>query len=233
MSTQQSENVVAAQEDIEWARRAERSIFFALLLASALGWSAYALLTANSFYPLLVIRALIVGFCMVIVTAFVLAFPAEYILYLMSARYRLVRDLGSEPRRRGRTALWKLLAAWFVMLLVSILNGTVRDFTYGRYMDELSAHQLSTGSSVLLLGIVMRVFTRLCPPASGREAMSIGVLWLALTVAFEFLFFHYAGGHAWSVLLANYNVLAGRVWPLVLIWIAIAPYLYFRADGRR
>jgi len=30
---------------------------------------------------------------------------------------------------------------------------------------------------------------------------------LALTVAFEFLFFHYVGGRSWSKLLANYNLL--------------------------
>ena len=124
--------------------------------------------------------------------------------------------------------MWKYLTAWFVMLLVSVANGAVRDFTYGRRVDELTAHQLSTATGVLLLGIVIRGFVRLYPPASGREAISIGLLWMALTVAFEFLFFHYVGGHSWSELLGNYNVLKGRVWVVVLAWIAIAPYVFFR-----
>jgi hypothetical protein len=124
--------------------------------------------------------------------------------------------------------MWKYLIAWFVMLLVSIANGAVRDFTYGKHMDELTAHQLSTVSSVLLLGVVIWGFVRFYPPSSGREAVSIGLMWMALTVAFEFLFFHYFGGHSWSELLANYNVLKGRVWVVVLIWVAIAPYVFFR-----
>ena len=57
------------------------------------------------------------------------------------------------------------------------------------HMDELTAHQLSTVSSVLLLGFVIWRFVRLYPPSSGQEAISIGLLWVALTVAFEFLFF--------------------------------------------
>lgn len=128
--------------------------------------------------------------------------------------------------------MWKYLIAWFMMLIVSVANGAVRDFTYGRQMDQLSAHQLSTVSGVLLLGIVIRLFVRRYPPPSGKKAFSIGLLWMALTVAFEFLFFHYVGGHSWAELLANYNVLRGRVWVVVLAWVAIAPYLFFRLDRR-
>jgi hypothetical protein len=122
----------------------------------------------------------------------------------------------------------KYLVAWFVMLLVSIANGAIRDFTYGKYMGELAAHQLSTASGIVLLGIVIRGFVRRYPSSSGRQAISIGLLWVALTVAFEFLFFHYVAGHSWSVLLANYNVFKGRVWIAVLVWVATAPYVFFR-----
>ncbi|MBE0626549.1 MAG: hypothetical protein IH606_17250 [Burkholderiales bacterium] len=79
------------QQDLEWARRAEQRIVVALLLASALGWGFYSLLATKLFYPLLVIRALIVGICLVFVTAFVLIVPAESVLYLASPRYRRVR----------------------------------------------------------------------------------------------------------------------------------------------
>jgi len=122
------------------------------------------------------------------------------------------------------------LLAWCVMLLVSIANGGIRDLTYGKHVDELTAHQLSTVSSVLLLGIVVRVFVRLYPPDSGRQAIWIGLIWMAMTVAFEFLFFHYVGGHSWAELLGNYNVFSGRVWIVVLAWIAIAPYVFYRVD---
>ena len=74
----------------------------------------------------------------------------------------------------------RYLIAWLVMLLVSIANGALRDFTYGKRMDELAAHQLSTVSSVLLLGIVIRGFVRRYPPSSGRQAIAIGLLWMAI-----------------------------------------------------
>jgi hypothetical protein len=124
--------------------------------------------------------------------------------------------------------MWKYLIAWFVMLLISIANGAVRDFTYGNHLDELTAHQLSTLSDVLLLGIIIWGFVRFYRPSSSQEAVLIGLLWMGLTVAFEFLFFHYVGGHSWSELFGNYNIFKGRVWVVVLTWVAIAPYLFFR-----
>ncbi|WP_066729732.1 hypothetical protein [Desulfuromonas sp. DDH964] len=126
------------------------------------------------------------------------------------------------------SSIAKYLAAWFVMLLVSIANGAVRDFTYGKLMSELSAHQLSTLTSVLLLGAIIFAFVHFFPPSSDLEAVCIGLLWMSLTIAFEFLFFHFVGGHSWAKLLANYNILEGRVWVVVLAWVAVAPYVFFR-----
>jgi hypothetical protein len=82
------------------------------------------------------------------------------------------------------SSLWKYLTAWVVMLAVSVANGAVRDFTYGRHLGESAAHQLSTASGTLLLGAVIWGFGKLVPPSSGREAVGIGLLWAALTVAF-------------------------------------------------
>jgi hypothetical protein len=113
------------------------------------------------------------------------------------------------------------------MLLVSIANGAARDLTYGKHMSELAAHQLSTLISVLALGTVIWGFIRIYPPTSSDRALAIGLAWAALTVAFEFLFFHFVGGHSWSELLANYNLFEGRVWVVILLWVAVAPYVFF------
>lgn len=125
------------------------------------------------------------------------------------------------------------LLAWLVLLGVAMLNGTLRDFTYGKHMSELSAHQLSTVIGILLFALVIHRYVRRWPPATAREAWYIGLFWLSLTVAFEFLFFHYVGGHPWQVLLANYDMGKGRLWPLLLLWVAVAPYLFFRLARSR
>lgn len=114
------------------------------------------------------------------------------------------------------------------MVLIAVINGTLREAWYGKQLSELHAHQVSTATGVLLFGVYIWALLRLWPPASSSQALAIGILWLGLTIAFEFLFFHYVVGHPWSRILPDYNVFAGRVWVGVLMWITLAPYVFHR-----
>lgn len=126
----------------------------------------------------------------------------------------------------------RYLIAWFVLLVVAVINGGLRDLSYGKYVSELSSHQFSCVTGILLFAIVIHQFVQRWPPAGAREAWFIGAFWMLLTVAFEFLFFHYVGGHSWEMLLANYDMANGRLWPLILLWVLVAPYLFYRLRGQ-
>jgi len=126
----------------------------------------------------------------------------------------------------------RYLNTWFVLLAVAVINGGLRDLTYGKHMPALPANQLSCVSGILLFGVVFYFYVRRWPPASARQSLSIGMFWMALTVAFEFLFFHYVAGHPWAELLANYDITEGRLWPLILLWVASGPYFFYRLSLR-
>jgi hypothetical protein len=57
----------------------------------------------------------------------------------------------------------------------------------------------------------MWVFMRIWRPGSARHALTIGLVWLGMTAAFEFLFGHYMAKRPWRDLLHDYNLCAGRV----------------------
>jgi hypothetical protein len=58
-----------------------------------------------------------------------------------------------------------------------------------------------------------------------QETFIIGTIWLILTICFEFLAGHYAFGNSWEKLIADYNILKGRIWSMVLITIFFSPYV--------
>ena len=118
--------------------------------------------------------------------------------------------------------------AWFPMLVLAVANGTLRQATFAKIMPELRAHQLSTLVGALVIGAFIWFVIRVWPPASNREALIVGVMWLALTVAFEFFMGLVLAKRPMAQVLADYNVLAGRVWPFFLIWLALAPLLFYR-----
>ena len=115
------------------------------------------------------------------------------------------------------------ILAWLAGPLIGIANGTLRELAYKNRVGELTAHQLSTGSAIALFAAYFELLARLRPLTSAREALQVGFVWLALTVAFEFGFGRAIAHTSWDELLADYDLRKGRLWPLVLAWIALGP----------
>jgi hypothetical protein len=122
---------------------------------------------------------------------------------------------------------------WLPMVFIAIINGAIRDMTYKKCLGDLTAHQVSTFTGMILFGIYIWIISLRWKLESARQALMVGLLWLALTVSFEFLFFHFVFGRPWSLLLDNYNILEGRVWVLILLFITIAPYIVYQIHSRR
>lgn len=118
--------------------------------------------------------------------------------------------------------------AWFILMVAAIINGAIREAVYKNRLGDLSAHQFSTLTGIILIGVIVWGLSRLWPLASAKQAWTVGFVWLAMTIAFEFLFGNFIAGHPWSKLLHDYNIFAGRVWLLVLIWTTIAPYVFYK-----
>jgi hypothetical protein len=119
-------------------------------------------------------------------------------------------------------------ATWLGMVILAVLNGVIREKVYGQLMPELSAHQLSTFIALFFFGVYIWCLTGVWRIDSSKQALVIGCMWLIMTIVFEFVFGHYVMGHSWRRLFHDYNLLKGRVWSLVLIWTAVAPYVFYR-----
>jgi hypothetical protein len=124
--------------------------------------------------------------------------------------------------------MWKYYLAWVPMVLIAIVNGLLREKVIALHFNALQSHQISTVTFVILLGIYIWVIIRFWTPVSSGQAIAVGLMWVGLTVVFEFLFGHYVMGHPWSRLFHDYNFLAGRVWILIPIWVALAPTVFYR-----
>jgi hypothetical protein len=121
--------------------------------------------------------------------------------------------------------------AWIGLAVLAVINGAVREKGYGRLIDELAAHQISSLSGMILIGGYTWLWGLIRPLQSEGQALLTGVIWVGLTVAFEFCFGHLVMKKPWRKLLADYNLLAGRVWVLVLLWVLVAPLVIFKLRG--
>jgi len=126
----------------------------------------------------------------------------------------------------------KYLLVWFLLAIVAIANGIVRQSTYGKSVSDLAAHQISTITAILASGAVVWFVNRFWPIEAASQARAIGFSWLVLTIVFEFGFGHYVAGHSWNTLLADYNLLKGRVWPLFLVWVTVMPFVIYKVAAK-
>jgi hypothetical protein len=117
--------------------------------------------------------------------------------------------------------------AWLLIAVVAVANGIFRAVVLEPALGPYRAHvasTLATGIPAFLL--VIYLYVRYGPIVhTRRELTALGVFWVVLTVVFEFGFGHYVVGHPWSRLLADYNLLAGRLWVLVLLVTLAGPRL--------
>jgi len=132
------------------------------------------------------------------------------------------------PRIRPRLLL-RAAAFWLVLAVIGVLNGIFRGLVIQQYVDEYAAHVLSTLATGLpAFAFAMVLYFRSTREHTARELALIGGLWMIMTVAFEFGFGHYVMGHPWSRLLADYDLLNGRLWILVPGALLLGPLVFGR-----
>jgi hypothetical protein len=121
----------------------------------------------------------------------------------------------------------KSLAVWLSFGVVAMALGGLRDSLLTPRIGELRAHQIGTILVCAVIALIIVLSIRWLHPTLS-QAIVIGAFWVVLTVVFEFTAFHYIAGEPWERLLANYNVIKGRLWPLVLVTELVVPYLAVR-----
>jgi hypothetical protein len=123
--------------------------------------------------------------------------------------------------------LIRAFVVWFAILLLAVVNGALREKILNPRLGEASGHVVSTLILSILVVIVSLLSISWIGPANFRAAVIIGILWLFLTLVFEFLAGHYLFGTSWDKLLADYDLSRGRIWPLVLFTTLVSPTVLF------
>lgn len=126
----------------------------------------------------------------------------------------------------------KYVIGWLPLVVIGILNGILRQVGYSKYVGELTAHQISTLTGIVLMGLYIWCLTGIWKIRSPAQAMAIGLIWLGMTIVFEFVFGHYVMEHPWKKLFRDYNLLDGRIWVFVLIWITVAPLVFYKIRSK-
>ncbi|WP_309741636.1 hypothetical protein [Chamaesiphon sp. OTE_20_metabat_361] len=120
------------------------------------------------------------------------------------------------------------MAIWFIFIALESLNGTIRTLWLVPLFGDLRAHQLSFITGSLLILTIATISIRWIEATSLAQLMSVGVLWMLLTVTFEVALGRWAFGYSWAQIAADYNLFQGRLMAIGLVLLLFAPLIATR-----
>lgn len=131
------------------------------------------------------------------------------------------------------SCLLRALAVWLLIVCAESIHGVMREMFLAPRVGDFHARQISviTGS-LLILGIAY-LSVRWIGADRTRPLLLVGLLWLSLTLAFEFILGRYVLGLSWERLISDYQVSRGGLMPFGLVALVLAPLMAARLRARR
>ena len=130
-----------------------------------------------------------------------------------------------------RTVWFKAAALWSAILLLAVLNGILRERMLISVLGSFAG--LIASGAILSISIFLVAFVAVpwFGPAAFRQWLRIGLFWLLLTLLFEFSFGRLIQHKTWAELFDAYTFRGGNLWPVVLAFVFISPWLAARIRG--
>ena len=119
----------------------------------------------------------------------------------------------------------KGIAVWCCIILVETFHGVVRRLFLEPTIGDFRARQVAvfTGS-ILILGVAASCI-RWIRPTRAADAISVGIVWLVLTLGFELAVGRYVVHATWDRIASDYDVLRGGLLPIGLVVLVLAPFI--------
>jgi hypothetical protein len=117
------------------------------------------------------------------------------------------------------------LGAWTVIILAEVIHGTARVMFLQPYVGDFRARQIAvfTGSAIIIAIVVGLI--RWIRATSTAQLFAVGLMWLALTLAFELLLGRFVFGYSWERLASDFNLLEGSLLPIGLLVLMLSPII--------
>jgi hypothetical protein len=115
------------------------------------------------------------------------------------------------------------LAVWVIIVLAEIAHGVGRGLWLEPYVGDFRARQIAvfTGAAIILTIAIVSV--RWLRARGIGQLLGIGLLWLALMLAFEIGFGRFVMGCSWERIGQDFNLLQGGLLPIGLLVLTLAP----------
>lgn len=123
------------------------------------------------------------------------------------------------------------LIVWLVIMFAESLHGTARVMLLEPYVSDVRARQLAFFTGMAIILAIAIAFIRWIRATSASQLLAIGCLWSVLTLGFEILLGRLVLNYSWARILADYDLRAGGLMLIGMIFLALAPLIAAKVRG--
>jgi hypothetical protein len=134
-------------------------------------------------------------------------------------------------RKRMTAALIKGIGIWLIILPAAVVNGLFREKVLTLFIGAALALPLSGIILSVFIFIIIFLLIPFIGESTSRAYLAIGLLWVALTLSFEYLFGYFVMGRSWHEINQVFNVKAGNLFIASVFTCAISPWVVAKIRG--
>jgi hypothetical protein len=127
----------------------------------------------------------------------------------------------------------RALAAWLVLIVAESVHGTLRELWLKPYVGDLHARQICVFTGMLIIIAVAYASIRWIRAETPLALWLVGMLWVALTLSFEFGLGLLALGYSWERMIKDYDITRGGLLALGMVVLLLSPLIATRLRGPR
>jgi hypothetical protein len=128
--------------------------------------------------------------------------------------------------------LWfRAIVVWLVIMFVESAHGTLRTVYLEPWLGSFQARRLSIFTGCLLIFAITYIFIRWIGAATSLNLVAVGLLWIGLTLIFEFAVVGQVLGYSWERMTEDYDLRRGGLMFFGLLFMFLAPWLADKLRG--
>lgn len=134
-----------------------------------------------------------------------------------------------ERAEDGVGSMWKrAFCIWILIIFAESVHGTLREMFVSPLLGDMRARQLGVVTGSVMILAIATLSAGWLGLRETRMLITVGLLWVFLTVAFEIVLGVAIFGYSWERVRSDYDIGAGGLMPLGLIVLLFAPLIASR-----
>ena len=125
----------------------------------------------------------------------------------------------------------RAVIVWLLIMLLESIHGTLRTLYLEPWLGSFRARQVSVFTGCVIILAVTLIFVRWMNATSRAALIRIGVVWVILTLIFEFAVVGPMLGLSWNRMMEDYDLSRGGLMIFGLLFMLFAPNIAARIRG--